>query len=53
MSNQELAQRLEEAGVTTAGDQLEELAEAYPALREWIAIAERLAGGEPSIPDPS
>ena len=51
--NEELGRRLEEAGVRTSEDQLEELATAYPALREWIAVAERLAGAAQRIPDPS
>jgi hypothetical protein len=50
---EELRRRLEEAGVSASEDQLEELAAAYPALREWIAIAERLGRGESQIPDPS
>jgi hypothetical protein len=49
---EELRRRLEEAGVSASEDQLEELATAYPALREWIAIAERLGRGESQIPDP-
>ena len=49
--NEELSRRLEEAGVTASEDQLEELATAYPALREWIAVAERLGGGAPEIPE--
>ena len=53
MQNEELSRRLEEAGVSASEDQLEELASAYPALREWIAIAERLGHDGPPIPDPS
>ena len=52
MLNEELARRLEEAGVSTSEDGLRELATAYPALREWIAIAERLGGAEGQVPDP-
>ena len=44
-----LAGRLAELGVSASRDQLEELAAAYPALVEWMRIAEELAG-EPAKP---
>jgi hypothetical protein len=44
-----LAGRLEELGVSASRDQVEELAAAYPALVEWMRIAEELAG-EPAKP---
>jgi hypothetical protein len=53
VSTEDLRRRLEETGVSSSQEQLEELATAYPALREWIAIAERLGRGEAEIPDRS
>lgn len=38
-----LTQRLDELGVSIEPDALEELAEAYAALVEWMRIAEELA----------
>lgn len=38
-----LTRRLEELGVSIDPDQVEELAEAYPALLEWMRIAQELA----------
>jgi hypothetical protein len=45
-----LTSRLEELGVSTAPDQVEELESAYPALLAWMRIAEELAD-EPVAPD--
>jgi hypothetical protein len=39
-----LTNRLEELGVSTAPDQVQELADAYPALLAWMRIAQELAG---------
>ena len=38
-----LIKRLDELGVSIEPDAVEELAEAYPALVEWMRIAEELA----------
>ena len=40
-----LITRLDELGVSIESDQVEELADAYPALVEWMRIAEELAEG--------
>jgi hypothetical protein len=45
-----LTRRLDELGVSIAPDQLEELANAYPALLAWMRIARELAD-EPMMPD--
>ena len=39
-----LTSRLEELGVSIAPDQVQELADAYPALLAWMRIAQELAG---------
>jgi hypothetical protein len=39
-----LTERLKELGVSIAPDQVQELADAYPALLAWIRIAQELAG---------
>ena len=45
--NQEsIARRLEELGVATAPDEVEELATAYEALLAWMRIAEELGSDE-------
>ena len=38
----EIARRLEELGVPSSAAELDELASAYPALVEWMRIAEKL-----------
>jgi DNA polymerase III delta subunit len=38
-----LVERLDELGVSIEPDAVEELAEAYPALVEWMRIAQELA----------
>ena len=48
-SESTLDSRLEKLGVTTAPDELEELAAAYPALLAWMRIAQQLAD-EPAAP---
>ena len=40
---QALTKRLDELGVSIDSDQVPELAEAYPALLEWMRIARELA----------
>ena len=45
--NQEsIARRLEELGVATAPDEVEEIATAYHALLAWMRIAEELGADE-------
>jgi hypothetical protein len=48
--NEALTRRLEELGVSIAPDQVQELADAYPALLAWMRIARELAG-EPTTED--
>jgi hypothetical protein len=48
--NEALTRRLEELGVSIAPDQVQELADAYPALLAWMRIAQELAG-EPTTED--
>jgi hypothetical protein len=48
--NEALTTRLEELGVVIAPDQVQELADAYPALLAWMRIAQELAG-EPTTED--
>lgn len=43
---QVLRQRLEEFGVRTTPDELQELATAYPALVAWMRMVEELARDE-------
>ena len=43
-NDRDLTSRLEELGVSIAPDQVQELADAYPALLAWIRIAHELAG---------
>lgn len=38
-----IARRLEELGVTTQPDEVQEIATAYPALVAWMRMAEELA----------
>ena len=42
----QIARRLEELGVATAPDEVEELATAYDALLAWTRIAEELGEDE-------
>lgn len=44
--DESIARRLEELGVATPADEVEELAAAYPALVAWMRIAEELARDE-------
>ncbi|HET7466453.1 MAG TPA: hypothetical protein VFL29_07285 [Candidatus Dormibacteraeota bacterium] len=41
-----IARRLEELGVQTSAEEVEELAAAYPALVAWMRMAEELARDE-------
>ena len=41
--DESIARRLEELGVVTPADEVEELAAAYPALVAWMRMAEELA----------
>jgi hypothetical protein len=43
---EEIGSRLEELGVRTTGEELKELASAYPALVAWMRMAEELARDE-------
>jgi hypothetical protein len=40
--HESIARRLEELGVATAADEVEEIATAYGALLAWLRIAEEL-----------
>jgi hypothetical protein len=41
---QSIARRLDELGVATTSDEVEELLSAYDALQAWLRIAEELGG---------
>lgn len=43
---EEIGRRLEELGVRTSGEELHELASAYPALVAWMRMAEELTRDE-------
>jgi hypothetical protein len=43
-----IARRLEELGVATAPDEVEEIATAYGALRAWMRTAEELGADKDS-----
>jgi len=45
-----IARRLEELGVATAPDEVEEIATAYDALLAWMRIAEELGTDEDAVP---
>ena len=44
--DESIARRLEELGVRTSADEVEELAAAHPALVAWMRTAEELARDE-------
>jgi hypothetical protein len=48
-----IARRLEELGVPTVSDEVEELASAYEALLAWMRIAGEMGAGEDAVTAPA
>ncbi len=47
-----IRRRLAELGVAVSDSELDELVAAYPALVEWVHLAEVLAAGDPDAGQP-